>query len=336
MSLLPGGTIPYQQFIRKPLPSLASYFENQGYKSMAIHSYEGWFWNRQNVYKQMGFESFMSKQYFVNPEYKGDFISDDEVSRQIIQEVDQTDRPRFIYAVTMQNHGPYDNMRYGENPIKVEGNLTDSARSILETYTQGARDADQSLQLLIDHYEQSDEPTLIVFYGDHLPMLGYDYDVYEQAGFVHTGKSEDWSLEEIQKMHSVPMVMWSNFSIPKESIPVLSPSFLGAYVLDMLNMEKPASFAFNYELSRKVPGLHANLVIDADQLMYESVPESLLQDIEQYRELQYDQLFGNQYMAKFVDHEYLTKGALPNYNAQFEEGHDVLSEGLDERGETSN
>ncbi|MCS7459104.1 LTA synthase family protein [Paenibacillus doosanensis] len=314
MSFLPDGSVPYQQYISKPVPSLASYFETQGYKSMGIHSYEGWFWNRESVYKELGFESFMSKDQFENPEYKGLFISDDEVSRNIIKQVDETDRPMFIYAVTMQNHGPYDDNRYGETEIKANGNLTDDARSILETYTQGAHDADQSLKMLIDHFQQSDEPTVIVFYGDHLPMLGLDYDVYKQGGLIGTGS---WSLEETKKMHSVPFVMWSNVDLPQEQKPTLSDSFLGTYVLNKLGMEKPASLALNDKLLQEAPGLLRNLVVDADGGLHQSVPEDIQATVNQYRDLQYDQLFGKQYLAKYIDQEYLTKQALPNYNEEF-------------------
>ncbi|GAA4865921.1 LTA synthase family protein [Paenibacillus vulneris] len=314
MSFLPDGSVPYQQYINKPVPSLASYFESNGYKSMGIHSYEGWFWNRENVYKQLGFESFMSKDQFQNPEYKGLFISDDEVSRNIIKQVDETDKPMFIYAVTMQNHGPYDDNRYGETSIKAEGNLTDSARSILETYTQGAHDADQSLQMLIDHFQQSDEPTVIVFYGDHLPMLGMDYDVYKQGGMIGNGS---WSLEDNKKMHSVPFVMWSNVDLPKEQVPVLSDSFLGTYVLDKLGMEKPATLALNESLMGQTPGLLRNLVVDANGGLHQNVPDEAQATVNEYRDFQYDQLFGKQYLAKYIDQDYLTKEALPNYNEEF-------------------
>ncbi|WP_258959208.1 LTA synthase family protein [Paenibacillus tyrfis] len=301
MSFLPAGSVPYQQYISKPIPSMASYFKGLGYKSAAIHSYEGWFWNRENVYKHMGFDSFQSKDGFQNPEYRGDFIADDEVSKSIIKEVESNANPTFIYAVTMQNHGPYDDHRYGsDNPIKVQGNLDDTARDTLETYVHGARDADSSLQLLIDHFQNSNEPTIIVFYGDHLPMLGYDYDAYVQSGFIHTAKSDQWSLEELKKMHSVPFVMWSNFDMAKEQVPVLSNSFLSAYVLDRLQMEKPAALAYNAELSKKVPGLLRNLVIDSDGQMHASVPASAAADVEKYRELQYDELFGKQYLAKYT------------------------------------
>ncbi|MFE5322733.1 LTA synthase family protein [Paenibacillus sp. NPDC056579] len=315
MSFLPDGSVPYQQYINKPVPSLASYFETQGYKSMGIHSYEGWFWNRENVYKQLGFQSFMSKDQFDNPEYKGTFISDDEVSRQIIKQVDETEKPMFIYAVTMQNHGPYDDNRYGGNSISAEGDLTASAKNTLETYTQGAHDADQSLQKLIDHFEQSDEPTVVVFYGDHLPMLGMDYDVYKQGGMINS--SSQWSLEETKSMHSVPFVMWSNVGLPQEHVPSLSDSFLGTYVLNKLGMEKPASLAINDALLQQTPGLLRDLVVDANGSLYRSVPEQYQPLVSQYSDLQYDQLFGKQYLAKYIDQDYLTKEALPDYNQEF-------------------
>jgi phosphoglycerol transferase MdoB-like AlkP superfamily enzyme len=321
MSFLPSGSNAYQQYIHKPLPSLASYFTNQGYKSMAIHSYVSYFYNRENVYKYMGFESFKSSEYFQNPEYKGGYISDDELSRSVIHAVDTTEKPLFTYAITMQNHGPYDDAaRYSEKPIKVKGDFTPATQTIIDNYTQGAHDADKALQLLIDHFKQSEEPTVIIFYGDHLPSLGYDYEVYTQSGFVHSAKPEDWTLEEIKKMHSVPFVMWSNYDLPKEHIPVLSYSFLGSYVLDKLHMEKPATFAYNYDLSRKVPGLLSNLVVDADQKLYPTVPESLKPSVNQYGELEYDELFGKKYLANFIDHDFLMMAPNPNYNLEFKKG----------------
>ncbi|WP_261302735.1 LTA synthase family protein [Paenibacillus andongensis] len=328
MSFLPGGSIPYQQYITKPVPSLASYFADQGYKSMGIHSYEGWFWNRNSVYKELGFESFKSSEHFVNPEMKGYFISDAEVSRSIIDEVDKTEDPMFMYTVTMENHGPYDEPRYGENHFKAQGNLTPEAKSILETYAQGAHDADQSLQMLIDHFQQSDEPTMIVFYGDHLPMLGLDYQVYKEAGFIQTSNANDWSLEEVKKMHSIPLVTWSNFDMPKQDIPLLSDSFLGAHVLDMLHMEKPANFKLNAELAAQVPGLLSNLVVDENQELHAAVPESAQALRDDYRNVQYDLLFGKQYLAEHIDHDYLTKTTQDSYNAEFNENAPPQAAGL--------
>lgn len=307
MSFLPAGSVPYQQYITKPLPSLASFFKSLGYNSLGMHTYEGWFWNRQNVYKSLGFDSFKSQEQFVDPEYKGTFIADAEMSRSIVSAVEESEEPAFIYAVTMQNHGPYDTPRYAENTIQVQGSLTPAAKSTLETYTQGAYDADQSLQMLIDHFQQSDEPTLIVFFGDHLPMLGYDYDVYKQAGFIRSSDATQWSLDELKSMHQVPFVTWSNFNMPQQTVPILSDSFLGSFVLDALHLEKPAQFAFNSGLSATLPGLLSNLAVDSAGNLYPTAPESAQAPLEQYRQLQYDQLFGQQYVAKYYSEGDISK-----------------------------
>lgn len=327
MSFLPSGSIPYQQYIRQPVPSLASYFDNLGYKSMGIHSYDGWFWNRDTVYKWLGFESFKSKEKFDNPEYKGPFISDAEVVRSIIGAVEESERPMFIHAVTMQNHGPYDDNRYEENPVQAEGPLTPEAKQMLETYTHGVRDADRSLQMLIDHFEQSAEPTVVVFYGDHLPMLGLDYDVYKQGGLIGAGM---WSLEELKNMRSVPFVVWSNFEIGYDDVPAMSYSFLGAYVLNLLEMELPANFAYHLDLLEQYPVLLNGLVIDAANELHAFVPEEGGPLIDLYRDLQYDLLFGGRYLANHLDAEYLTKSARSDYNMEFDVSASLAAAGEEE------
>ena len=59
-AFLPYGSIPYQQYVRHDVPSLASFLGNQGYVTRAIHPFEGWFWNRENVYDAFGFDRFLS------------------------------------------------------------------------------------------------------------------------------------------------------------------------------------------------------------------------------------------------------------------------------------
>lgn len=317
MMFLPAGSNAYQQYINRATPSLASYFKQSGYKSIGIHSYESWFWNRNNAYKYLGFDSFMSKEFFDNPSTKGYFISDDEVSKAIINQTEQTQEPVFTYAVTMQNHGPYDDNRYGVPPIQLEGNLTDEAKSILQTYAQGIADADYSLRKLVEYYKESEEPTVIIFYGDHLPMLGYNHDVYLQSGFIHSSKSAEWSTAEWQKMHSVPFVMWSNFDLDNEQVPIISTSFLGGYVLNRLDQELPPQFAFTSELYAKVPAMMRNLTVSAANEAFTQVPEELRQDVEDYRNLQYDMLFGGQYMQHMTDESYYAQFPLDSYNKEF-------------------
>lgn len=313
-SFLPSGSVPYQQYISQPIPSLGSFFESRGYRSLAVHSYEGWFWNRNNVYKWMGFEGFKSLSHFTEPEYKGAFIADSEVSRSIIREVEKSEEPVFLYAVTMQNHGPYNDDRYGQTDIAIDGDLTDETRQIINTYTQGAKDADASLKMLIDYFEEKEEPAYIVFFGDHLPMLGYDYEVYRQTGFIGSSQTEEWSLEELRSMRSVPLVTWTNVPVKAELPPTIGSSFLGAFALKALGIEPAGQFALNAELYPTLPGLLRNLTIDGGNTLSGIVPEETKAQVEEYRLLQYDMLFGQQYLAGKIDEDFLGRLALPVYN----------------------
>jgi phosphoglycerol transferase MdoB-like AlkP superfamily enzyme len=61
-AFLPYGSIPYQQYVRGQVPSLPSFLKNQGYETVAMHPFEGWFWNRNDVYKSFGFDNFLSME----------------------------------------------------------------------------------------------------------------------------------------------------------------------------------------------------------------------------------------------------------------------------------
>ena len=65
---------------------------------------------------------------------------------------------------------------------------------MIKQYLSSLKNSDLALQGLVDYYANSDEPTLIVQFGDHQPRLsdGFYSKLY--------GKStNDLTLEEIQK-----------------------------------------------------------------------------------------------------------------------------------------
>ncbi|UTW70859.1 sulfatase-like hydrolase/transferase [Anaerobacillus sp. HL2] len=58
MYFLPQGSIPYSQYIHQPIPTLASILRAQGYESVALHNYHNWFYRRDQVYENFGFDRF--------------------------------------------------------------------------------------------------------------------------------------------------------------------------------------------------------------------------------------------------------------------------------------
>lgn len=280
---LPQGVIPYVEYVRKPVEALPTILKRQGYESTAIHTYHNWFYGRNNVYQNFDFDRFISQEFFHEPEYSGPYIRDTELSKRILQEIYKTDKPDFIYAVSMQGHGPYSAEENPENVIKIGGDLSPESKAILENYTQIISDVDQSLKQLIEGLEQIDEPSIVVFFGDHLPMLGTNYNVYKEANFFQ----DDTDYQDYLNMYSVPFVVWDNVSFAKEELR-LSSNFLSSYILELAKKAGNQTTDFLYTLTKN----GSSVVISEQHMQRETISE---QEITQYQLLQYDILFGNEY-----------------------------------------
>ncbi|MEC0210712.1 sulfatase-like hydrolase/transferase [Paenibacillus ehimensis] len=251
MRFFPEDSTPYEQYIKQPTASLASLLSEQGYATTAISPFYHWFFNSSEVYKHLGFARFISLEYFNPDEYVGPYIGDHAVVRRIIEETERSPGADFIFANTMENHYHYWPGKFKKNHIEVKGHLSNTAKGIAETYAQGMSGADRALQELILHFSRLKEPTIVVFFGDHLPSLE-KLQVYKESNYIGGEDDPDF----LEKMHNTPVVIWSNY-LPKESKEELhmSPSFLGPYVLNLA--KRPGSPYTDYlsDLYRKMPVL---------------------------------------------------------------------------------
>lgn len=282
MRFLPDGSLPYVEYVNREVDSLASIFARQGYTSTAINPLDNWFFNSRKVYRSFGFSRFISSEFFP-PAKKGLFLADDEVANQIIRQSRESAGPDFIFANTMENHWPYYPGKFEENTIKVTGNVSEESRGMLETYAQGIADADRMLEKLADHFAQTGEPTIIVFFGDHLPTLGDDYAVYKDAKYI----SGDDDPHFLEKMYSVPFVVWDNYLPEHKETLRLSPSFLGPYVLNLAGKEGTYYTDYLYSLWQRIP-----VIPPESKFAAYGIRES---DLEAYRYLEHDTLFGAGY-----------------------------------------
>jgi phosphoglycerol transferase MdoB-like AlkP superfamily enzyme len=286
---LPPGVIPYVQYVDKPIPSLPYLFRNSGYDTTGIHSYHHWFYDRSNAYKNLGFDQFVSLEYFDNPIYPYTFIHDKSINEEILKKLNTNQSPHFIFAVTTQNHGPYSmdpNKDYSdwEFSLKDGSNLSDESVNILNTLFDNLEEIDQELINLIEEVKKVDRKTIIVFWGDHLPLLGDDYKVYRETGFF----KDIGTYEEYQKMYSTPVVIWDNFSNNNDKIN-LSSNFLGAMTLDRAGVQ--GNYVTNY-LNQALKGNSVSRIPREDFLAEEHIDEEVFAELKL---LQYDILFGEQW-----------------------------------------
>ncbi len=295
-AFLPYGSIPYQQYIRRPVPSLATFFESKGYVTKAFHPFQSWFWNRQNVYQSLGFQQFHSEENMPVMDKRGIFASDDALTRYIIKQADNTEKPFFFFAVTLQGHGPYERNRYVKNTIGVDApTLSDASASALATYTQGVKEADQSLKALMDWAKKRRRETIIVLFGDHLPPLN---EVYTESGYMaNVVATRKASVTTMKREHETPLVVWSSKRGVQKDIGSVSPSQLPYYIVRMAGYRHPYYTGMLGRVSERYSVIDRHLLIgrnnkaQADWALSGRI-DPLIRD---YRLLQHDVMFGEGY-----------------------------------------
>lgn len=293
MSLLMPGSIPYQQAVtgQKEIPSIASELKKQGYYASAIHAFNRAFYKRDDVYNTFGFDNFNAEDTMKNKELAGDNISDLSMSKEIIDELNKRKQPTFIHAVTMQNHFPYNPERFEENKIEVSGLTNEESKAELEIYTEGVRRSDEALQYLIEQLNGLERPTLLVFFGDHLPVLGTNKAIYKEAGYIENEET----LSEKLTMSETPLLMYANFDLPNDNLGLVSPIYFSNLVLDYAGLNKSPFYQFLSELHKEIPVLKDDLKVDKNGEEIKDLTHKQKEMLEQYKLIQYDLLAGKQY-----------------------------------------
>ncbi len=287
-NFIPSVSLGFQNYIDKPVNSGARIVRDQGYTATSIHTYHSWFYHRDELYKKLGFNSFQTMNTFTKAKVSDTtkFISDVEISKRIVQTIKETPTPDYIYSVTMENHGPYDKPKKQFNDYETTLDLNESNKKILNTYAHNLVNVDNALKSLIESLKELNEPTIVVFYGDHLPMLGDEMSVYLDANYIKNPESK----KDYLKMHNVPLLVWSNY-LPKQPAVNLSSNFLTPYVFQLANVKMNTNFTYL-----------ANSLTKGQSILLPSKFQNQTKDLKQfskdYELLQYDVLKGNQYSYK--------------------------------------
>ncbi|WP_141557883.1 LTA synthase family protein [Bacillus cereus] len=293
MSLLMPGSIPYQQAIpsQKEVPSIASELKKQGYYASAIHAFNRSFYKRDDVYKTLGFDNFNAEDTMENKEVVGDNISDLSMSKEIVDELNKRKQPTFIHAVTMQNHFPYTPNMFGENKIEISGLTEEESEAELEAYTEGVRLSDEALQYLVEQLDDLERPTLVVFFGDHLPLLGTNKSIYKEAGYIENEET----VSERLAMAETPLLMYANFDLPNDNLGLVSPIYFSNLVFDYAGLNKSPYYQFLSEMHKEIPVLRDELKVNKNGEEIKDLTKKQKEMLEQYKMIQYDLLAGKQY-----------------------------------------
>ncbi|MHB1272930.1 MAG: LTA synthase family protein [Rhodanobacter sp.] len=176
---------PYLQMNHKRVPSLVHTLNAHGYETVAVHGNDPAFWNRTTAFKALGFDRFVSQSSFpVVAANDGKYMADSAMTDEIMAQLKDSGPPQFIFAISIEAHGPYDvEPRHGaeRDAIPVPAGVTGNAKRELQNYLYHIGHADAELGRLVTWLARRKRPSLVLFYGDHLPALTNSYQV---TGFV--------------------------------------------------------------------------------------------------------------------------------------------------------
>ena len=256
---------------------------DQGYNTLSFHANTGDFWNRNNLHKSFGYNTFYSKNSFVvnDEDIIGLGLSDKSFFKQSVPilKKEYDEKGKFMATLIMlSNHTPFDDVdKYGEFPVDIKETVTDATGATKEVsypymedtklgnYFKSVHYADEALGELFDELDKAGllENTVVVIYGDHdakLPKADYsrlyNYDKEtndlidkDDPNFVQV----DYFYYEINR--KVPLIIWTKDKKFNKQIDT---------VMGMVDVMPTLSNMFGlkpkYSLGNDIMNLSSNLV----------------------------------------------------------------------------
>lgn len=106
-----------------------------------------------------GFDELVGEDRFDAPlPGEGRYVTDAAMAKEILALAKAAQQPSLLYAVTIENHGPW-------------ASDTAGGEDLMGSYLRLARNSDTMIRRLIDGLAELRGPATLVFFGDHRPSI---------------------------------------------------------------------------------------------------------------------------------------------------------------------
>ena len=263
-----SGYIPYMQlyiddkYIKAP--SVIQELKRNGYKTHITSTWESSLFNCKSVYEYFGVDVTEYKEDLKDSYKKGGRISDAYVAERLIQELKEKpkDEKLFTMILTAQAHMPFNFDKYEDYDISiVDSKLDPEEEDTIRSYAQGVYDADKQLKEVYDFIQTYEEPTILIFYGDHLPYLKNEKgeDITKKLEYFNTGDS----TEDLYRKYHTQCLILANYDIGEDDIDYMGPDLVMDYLLNNMDLEVSPYYQWLYTTIDKLPA--SNLYVSVDK-----------------------------------------------------------------------
>jgi lipoteichoic acid synthase len=195
-------------FVQKPentYKSLPHILKEEDYYSAVFHGNERTFWNRENMYKGLGYDHFYSERdYHITEENSVNYgIKDIDFFEQTVEKLEEVPQPFYSRLITLTNHFPF---LLDEKDKLI--NEADTELDVVNRYVTTVRYQDEAIKTFIDDLKKKGlyENTMFVLYGDHYGISEkYEEGVLELTGQEQTPVNHV-SLQQVPLIIHIPGV----------------------------------------------------------------------------------------------------------------------------------
>lgn len=179
-----------------------------GYTSAVFHGNVGTFWNRNDVYKNMGYNYFFDKNYYsTHPkDASGYGLKDKLFFAESIKYLEQMQQPFYTKFITVTNHIPFNLDKEDQDPNFKTTNTTDQT---INNYFVTAHYLDEAIHEFFNYLKSSGlyKNTMVVIYGDH---YGLSNSENETLAPIIGESSDTWNTYNNVQMQRVPFMIHAN------------------------------------------------------------------------------------------------------------------------------
>ncbi|MEA5041791.1 MAG: LTA synthase family protein [Oscillibacter ruminantium] len=303
------------------LDSIVTPFQKAGYETEMLHAYNNSLYNRMVTYPRLGFNRLLFSAQMQaldlniqgSPYAGGYYLSDHVFTQALLSRLDAANadgKKAFLFGISMENHQPFDPEKFGyECQISVTSEQLDQRNlAITRVMLEGLTRADEALGELADALREREEPTVVVFFGDHRPNLFMTDGgtVYSHLGLCDGNDCSNWDINQVADLYSTDYLIWANdAALLKESAGTRQDTgltSLGPAVLNAADMPKTRYWAMQERLSKALLVNTDLYCVTAEGTPYWNVTDAQLtnedRELMELRDaIVYDTYYGNRYVT---------------------------------------
>ena len=276
-SLLPIGTgTVFINYDNNEYNSLIKSFKNNGYYTFSMHGNICEYWNRDKMYKKIGYDHYYCYDTYDLTEKLGLGLSDKSFFIQSADIINNLEYDKFYGTLIMlSNHTPF-------NTEGITFDVGDALGTRIGNYIKLVHYADEAIGEFINKVNLDN--TVLVIYGDH--DAKFTQKEYEE----YLGKEIDFY--EYEQLTKVPLIIWSKDIKHQEIDKIIGSIDVMPTIGNMFGVDT------KYALGNDIFSIDDNIVVFpngnwvtdkiyynnqlSEYKMYESVDSNYIKEKEEY------------------------------------------------------